>query len=227
MSVRPYGRVREVGGLALVELEMPRGLAMPGDGDDWRELVQRTEDLIAVKRLLAKARRSDAVANQPGTSWVLHTGAAAIALVAATAKTLMYLNSGASDQPVIAELSIGFDGVSASAVPVYVELCFGTKATNSTPGTGSTSFTPVQQRGWPAQTPQSTAANACTSEPTVLTTVKHWLVTPNSGLVILPAPLGRELTGVASGTAQSGNQIGLRNTAPAAVNARGYFEFEE
>lgn len=226
--LRPYSRIREVGRLAVVELEMPRGVIMPGDGMDWHEFAHRADDYRRIAALLERGRqRPDLVANQPGTAWTVTTGSSAIALSAATAKTIMYINAGSADQPVLTELSVGFDGVTASAVVVLVELTYGTKATNSTPGTNSTSFTPVQERGWPSQTPASTAANACTSEPTVQTTVKHWLVTPNAGLLVLQNPLSRENTGVASGTSQSGNQVALRATAPATVNTRGYLEFEE
>jgi hypothetical protein len=155
------------------------------------------------------------------------TGTAAIALTGGTAKTIMYINAAAANQPSITEFSVSFDGVTASAVPALIELVYGTKASNSTPGTGSTTFTPLQVRGWPAQASAQAAANNCTSEPTVLTAIKHWLLTPNGGLLVVQFPLGREPTGVASGTAISGNQIGIRVTAPAAVNVRGYIEYEE
>jgi len=52
-------------------------------------------------------------------------------------------------------------------------------------------------------------------------------LTPNGGLLVIQAPLGREPTAVASGTALSGNQIGLRVSAPNNVNCRGYIEYEE
>jgi hypothetical protein len=163
----------------------------------------------------------------PGNGYTVTTGTAAIALTGGAAKTVMYINAAASNQPSIVEFSIGFDGVTASNVPALVELVLGTKASNSTPGTGSTAFTPLQIRGWPAQASAQTAANNCTSEPTVLTAVKQWLLTPNGGLLVVQFPLGRELTAVASGTAVSGNQVGVRVTAPANVNVRGYIEYEE
>jgi len=165
--------------------------------------------------------------SQPGTAWTVSTGTSATALAAGTGKTLIYINAGSTDQPILVEFGISFDGITSSAVPVLVELCFGTKASNSTPGTGSTTATFLQVRGWPAQTPASAGAVNCSSEPTVLTPVKQWLVTPNAGLLVIQAPLGRETTGVASGTALSGNQYALRATAPAIVNARAYIEIEE
>lgn len=228
--VRPVSRMREMrSGLAVIEFETPYRGRLPGDGFDYMEFVRRCEDYANVRRLIERARQEPRlVANQPGTSWVVNTGATAIALTpAATAKTIIYVNAGATDQPILTEVSIGFDGISASAVPALVEATYGTKATNSTPGTGSTAGVAVQQRGWPAQSPASAAAINCTAEPTVQTTGRFWLVTPNGGLLLLQLPLSREPTGVASGTALSGNQVGFRATAPAVVNTRGYVEIEE
>lgn len=228
--VRPVSRVREVGrdGLVAVEFDSPYRGKLPGDGFDFQEYVRRAEDYLNIRKLIEQARlHPEIVANQPGTSWVVNTGAAAIALVAATAKTAMYINAGATDQPITAELCIGFDGVTASAVPALVETTLGTKASNSTPGTASTTGVAVQQRGWPTQAPASATAINCTSEPTVQTSARQWLVTPNGGLLLMQFPLGREPTGVASGTALSGNQKGVRITAPAIVNYRCYWEFEE
>jgi len=198
----------------------------PADGNDLQEALRRQEDLARVAALLEKARHSDLSMVIPGNAYTVTTGGSVIAITS-TAKTVMYINAAAANQPSITEFSIGFDGVTASNAPGLVELVFGTKTTNSTPGTGSTSFTPLQLRGWPAQASAQTAANNCSSEPTTLTTIKHWLLTPNGGLLVIQCPLGREPTAVASGTAISGNQIGLRVSAPNNVNCRGYIEYEE
>jgi len=203
----------------------PRDL--PGDGVDLREAMRRHEFLQRVDAYLEKARTSTLMNVIPGNAYTVSTGTSAIALSAATAKTVAYINAAAANQPSIVEFSVSFDGVTASAVPALIEIVYGTKASNSTPGTGSTSFTPLQVRGWPAQTSAQTAANNCSSEPTVLTAVKQWLLTPNGGLLVIQSPLGREPTAVASGTSLSGNQVGLRVTAPAVVNTRGYIEYEE
>jgi hypothetical protein len=72
----------------------------------------------------------------------------------------------------------------------------------------------------------ATAAESYSVEPTVLTQWKQWLVTPNGGLLVIQFPLGREpVTDVSGGPTTKG--IGLRDTAPAVVNARAYIEFEE
>jgi hypothetical protein len=147
--------------------------------------------------------------------------AGATALTAATAKTLVNIIAGANRQAILVEISNSFDGVTASAVPVLVELVGSTQATAGTPGT---SPTPTLIRGLGAAL--STAAESYSAEPTVLTQLKQWLVTPNGGLVVVQFPLGREPQTNLSGSATL-LAMGLRDNAPAAVNARAYIEFEE
>ena len=201
---------------------------LPGDVADYKEALRRHDFYRHIDDMLRKGRENrDIRATVPGNAYVINTGGSAIALSAATAKTLMYINSGAANQPSWVEYCVGFDGVTATAIPALVEIVYGTKASNSTPGTASTSFTPLQVRGWPTQASQQAAANACTSEPTVLTSLRQYLVSPNGGLLIMQLPLGREITQVASGAAISGIQGGIRVTAPAIVNTRGFIEFEE
>jgi hypothetical protein len=202
--------------------------SLPADGADLREALHRQEQLAQVRDYLKLGREHPGLRmSVPGNAYVVSTGTAAIALTAAAAKTVMYINAAAANQPSIVEFSISFDGVTATNTPALIEFVFGTKASNSTPGTGSTTFTPLQLRGWPAQASANAAANNCSSEPTVLTAVKQWLLTPNGGLLVIQMPLGREITAVASGTAVSGNQVGIRVTAPQIVNTRGYIEYEE
>jgi hypothetical protein len=154
------------------------------------------------------------------SGFVVKTGAAATGLVANTAKSLVNIIPGANRQLYLVELSISFDGVTASAVPVLVELCYSTQAGAGTPGTTPT---PTTVRGVGAVI--ATAAVDYTAEPTVLTPFKHWLITPNGGSFTLQAPLGRETLTDTSGGTNKG--LVLRATAPVAVNARAYLEFEE
>lgn len=196
--------------------------------DDMREAIRRTGHIRHLDRLARRGDRFPGLrASSAGAAgYIINTGTSAIALSAATAKTIWYVNTGANRNFSITEIAVGFDGVTASAVPGLVELVYGTKATNSTPGTGSTTFTPVQGRGWAVQTAAAAAANNCTSEPTVLVVHRTWLLTPNGGLLVVQFPLGREPVGhnIAS---TSGLQIGLRVNAPAAVNVRSFGEIEE
>jgi len=153
--------------------------------------------------------------------FAVKTGTGATALVAATAKTIVNSISGATIAPLVTEMSVGFDGVTASAVPVLVEVGYSTQAGAGTPGT---SPTPTQIRGR-AQTAVSTAAVDYSVEPTAITPFKHWLVTPNGGLLVIQSPLGREAQADLSGGTNKAQC--LRCTAPANVNCRGYFEIEE
>lgn len=139
-----------------------------------------------------------------------------IALTAATAKTILNVINAANGLVRATEMGVSFDGVSSTAEPVTVELCFSTQATAGT----STSHTIVQTRG-PTRTVQATAARNYTAEPTALTVIRRWLVHPQTGLVV-QFPLGREpeQTTTADGMC-------IRCTAPAGVNVQGYLEFEE
>lgn len=141
-----------------------------------------------------------------------------VALSAATAKTIINVINAANGLVRIVELSVSFDGVTASAEPVTVELCSSTQATAGTPGT---SPTPTQLRG-PTRTFQGTAALAYTAEPTVLTVLKRWLVPAFNGLLVLQFPLGREPEQVTTA-----DGLCLRCTAPATVNCQGFLEVEE
>ena len=151
------------------------------------------------------------------------SGSSAVALSAATAKTCLMVIAPSTISGQLVELSVTFDGVTASNTPVLVELVKSSNATNSTPGTNNTSVTPVQSRGdgntnGAGLAPLFTAFAASTSEPTVLTVLKRWLVPPTSGFVY-QAPLGREAAIVPS------SGMGVRLTAPQTVNARVGLEF--
>lgn len=107
---------------------------------------------------------------------------AAVALTASTAKTVLGVKSNAAFGIDLRKISVAFDGVTASATPVLVELIYVTFATNP-PGTNSTSRTANQSYGRIAAS-GVTAASAWTAEPTVVTVLQQWLLTPNGGLVI-------------------------------------------
>lgn len=139
-----------------------------------------------------------------------------VALSAATAKTILSVINASNGLIRIVEFGVTFDGTSASAEPVTVELCSSTQAGAGT----TTSHTIVQCRG-PTRTVQATAARNYTAEPTTLTVLKRWLVHPQAGIV-LQFPLGREPEQVTTADA-----LCLRCTAPATVNAQAYIEFEE
>src|SRR5260221_13981710 len=144
------------------------------------------------------------------------TTLAAVALVANTAKSVLTVIAPAQFGIDLTKMRLGFDGVTASAVPVLVEFCDSTLATNSTPGTNNTTGTVTQVYGR-SITAGFTGFYASTTEPTVLTRYDSWTLTPNGGLVIYDWPLGSSHDSAgAAGTA-------LRRPTPAAVNAHGGF----
>lgn len=140
-----------------------------------------------------------------------------IALSAATAKSVLSYICAANSPACITELCAGFDGTTANAEAVTVELCSSTEAGAGT----ATSHTMVQVSGSP-RAAQGSAKRNFTAEPSVLTVLKRWLVPPNGGPLVLQFPLGREP--VQNTTADA---LVLRCTAPAAVNFQGYLEVME
>lgn len=184
-------------------------------------VLSRYEAILALHKTLEAA--------VPGNAYTVVSGgtstAGAIALTAATAKTVIGVAAGSANQPAIVECAISFDGVTASAVPVLCEWVSGTNATNA-PGTASTSMTAKQIRGWPGQSSQSTAAYNWTTEPTVLEVFKKRLITPNGGMIVQQQPMGREPTGIVTASTQF-KFMGLRLTAPATVNCHADLEYEE
>jgi hypothetical protein len=138
---------------------------------------------------------------------------AAVALAAATAKSVLSVISPAQFGVDLTKFRIGFDGVTASAVPVLVELVQFT-----TDGTGTSGT--VNQVYGTAITAGFTSKYNYTAEPTTATVVDHWTLTPNGGLVIYDFPLG-----TSPNTAVS-QLFTLRCTAPAAVNVQATMWFE-
>jgi hypothetical protein len=146
---------------------------------------------------------------------------AAVALTGGAAKTCLMVITPAQFGGVLRKARIGFDGVTASAVPALVEVVQSTNATNSTPGTNNTNENAniVQYKGR-SITAGFTAFSASTSEPTVLTVMDSWLLTPAGGLVVYDFPLGDEIEcNVSAG-------LGVRINAPANVNTRVSLSFE-
>lgn len=144
-----------------------------------------------------------------------------MALSAATAKTILGVKSGATTANHGVDWTrykIGFDGTSAAAVPVLVELCACSFGANP-PGTASTSVTINQVRGRLASTGFSAAKN-WTTEPTTIVVIDSFLLTPNGGTVLYDWPLET------SPDSPLGEGFVIRCTAPATVNVRASMGFE-
>lgn len=136
----------------------------------------------------------------------------AVALSATTAKTILGVKAHANSGVQLKSFKVGFDGVTASAVPVLIEICYCTFGANS-PGTNSTSVTPAQIYGR-ALTVGFTAGKNWTTEPTTITVLEEFLLTPNGGSFAYQWPLGQEPD------AALAEGLVIRCTAPATVNVR-------
>ena len=152
------------------------------------------------------------------TRYSVQTGAA-VALSAATAKTVLAVLAPAQFGVDLVGYEIGFDGITASATPVLVEICQLTAATNSTPGTNNTTAT-VNQTAGRAITAGFTGFYASTSEPTVLTPIDSFTITPNGGTIV------RDYQAPNTPDSPVSQGFAIRLTAPAAVNARATLWFE-
>lgn len=147
--------------------------------------------------------------------------AGAVALSAATAKSVMGIRANAAFGIDLTYVEVGFAGVTATDVPVLVELCYCTYATNGTAGTNNTTLaSSIFQQYGRTLTSGVTAMKNWTSEPTVLTPIDEMLLTPNGGLVKWSFPLGM--------TPDSGLSEGfvIRCNAPQAQNVRATMHWE-
>src|SRR6266404_1688769 len=98
---------------------------------------------------------------------------AVVALAAATAKTVLSLIPPASFGLRLVEYTVSFDGVTAAAAPVLVEVVQSTQAGAGTPSGGPP--TPVQYMGRTIAH-GITVAHGYAAEPTVLTPIdQNWI----------------------------------------------------
>lgn len=130
----------------------------------------------------------------------------AVALTAATAKSLLELGTSATERAKIVEWWVDFDGVSATAVPVKVEVGrFSAAVTTAT--TASEKFDPADGANTAVAKHSTTTEGAGTADD-----IMFKRVPPTSGFHYI-APQGRELTLAVSTFWR------LRLTAAAGVNA--------
>lgn len=139
---------------------------------------------------------------------------AEVALSAATAKTVLQLVAATNHRVRILGWGVFFDGVSATAEPVQVEVMIQTTA-----GTMS-SLTPVKLDRSISDTLLTTAQHTATAEPTASDVLDTIEVHPQQGYEKQFLP-GQEIILVGAG------KLGIKCTAPATVNVRAKFIFEE
>lgn len=147
---------------------------------------------------------------------------AACALVTATAKTALFVLAPATFGVDLRGVSVSFDGVTTTDKSVLIEVCSLTGASNSTPGTGNTNENAaIDQFYGRTIVAGFVAGSSCTSEPTVLSCFKQWLLTPNGGTLDYDWPLGETPDSAVS------QGFAVRLTAPTnGVNARVGMRFE-
>ena len=140
--------------------------------------------------------------------------------VANTMTTILEINPPANRKAVVTEASVTFSGVSATDVPVLVQLCRVTAA--SAAGTG---VTPTDQKDTSIGASATAAKYLPASEGTVVV-LKQYEVPPSSGLVI-QYPLGREPEIIGGAASAKGYSIRCNRGSGAAINADANIEFEE
>jgi len=138
---------------------------------------------------------------------------AEIALAAATAKTLIQLVAASNRMVKVTGWAVFFDGTSATAEPVQIEVMRQTSA-----GTMS-SLTPVKTGAY-SDTLQTSAQHSASSEPSASDVVAIAECHPQAGYEkVLPPDQYIWMAG--------GTRLGIKVTAPAIVNARAVIYFEE
>lgn len=140
---------------------------------------------------------------------------AEIALTAATAKTVLQHVAPTNHRVKVMAWGVYFDGVSSTAEPVLVELLRQTTA-----GTMS-ALTPVKTDA-ASETLLSTAQHTATVEPTASDVLARIEVHPQSGYEKICSTPGSQLYVIGGG-----GRLGIRCTAPAAVNVVAKIDFEE
>jgi hypothetical protein len=136
-----------------------------------------------------------------------------IAASIGAAKTILQIVAAANHPVAIKGVSVSFDGTSASAEPIQVDLLRQTTAGTMSAGT------PVEETTT-GTTLQTTSQINATVEPTAGNVLRRWEVHPQSGLI-------EKFTIEDEIVVAGGGRLGLRITAPAAVNALGSISFEE
>jgi len=150
----------------------------------------------------------------------VNTTAAPVRVATGTAiKTLLQVTAGSANRMTIISWSISFDGVTASAVPVPVELI----ETTTVAGGSPTAVTPMK---WDPSSDASaaTAGFSPSSEGSVSGTTRlldYVDLTPNGGVYVHDFPLGREPIVLAS------QVLRIRTTSAATVNAICSLTWEE
>jgi hypothetical protein len=138
-----------------------------------------------------------------------------IVLSANIPKTIMMLVAPANQRVQCDGFSVSFDGVSATAEPVHVELV------RFTTGGTMTAATPVR-KGAGTETIQTTGFKNATAEPTAGDVLRRYNIHPQTGAEYKYDPKEIEMPG--------GTRLGLRCTVPvggSTINVTGFIDGQE
>ncbi|RCG31995.1 hypothetical protein DQ384_05485 [Sphaerisporangium album] len=116
------------------------------------------------------------------------TTGSTVSLTALTPRSVLGVKAGAQFGADLKKFRIGFEGTLPTAAVVLVEVCAATFITNA-PSSASTTVNVNQAYGRLPGTGFS-AAKAWTSEPTILTPLEEYPITPFAGLLPYDFPLG-------------------------------------
>lgn len=134
-----------------------------------------------------------------------------IALVAATAKTVLQIVAAANHRVKVQRVSVSFEGTSTTDAPVQVDIYRQTTA-----GTGGTANNPVKDNDADDETLQTTALrNIVTAEPTSTDLLESKFCHPQGRIDLGPF------------TIPGGGRIGVKLTAPNVVDCLPSAVFEE
>lgn len=143
-----------------------------------------------------------------------YSAATGAAVASGTAlKTILSVIAPAQFGVDLTKFRIAYDGVTASAVPILTEVWSFTTDGTGTAGTVNQVYGRTITAGF-------TSKYNYTVEPTTLTLIDSFLLTPTGGTLLYDFPLG-----TSPDTAVS-NGFALRTTAPATVNVRATMWFE-
>jgi hypothetical protein len=154
---------------------------------------------------------------------MLYGATAEAAAVPNTMATILEVNPPANRKAIITEMSITFSGISATDVPVLVQLVEVTAA--SAAGTAVTPA-PLKDYGGSVGFVAATAAKKLPATEGTVVVLKTYMVPPSSGLVI-QYPLGREPEIVGAAAAAKGFAIRANRGAGAVINCDANIEFDE
>jgi hypothetical protein len=149
----------------------------------------------------------------------LYSANASGAAVANTMTTQLEINPPANREATITEVSISFSGVSATDVPVIVQLVEVTAASAA-----GSAVTPASDRD--GQVTVASAAKKLPASEGTVTVLRTYNVPPSSGIV-LQYPLGRETQIQGAAASAKGFAIRANRGSGAAINAEVNIQWDE